>query len=52
MTGALVGGLDASDAYNDKRDGNVHNEVVMNYNAGFQSALAVLSHLKGKGFLI
>jgi hypothetical protein len=52
LTGALVGGPDANDAYNDKRDDFVHNEVAMDYNAGFQSALAALSHLKGKGLLI
>ena len=46
LTGAMVGGPDKSDSYNDKRDDYVHNEVAMDYNAGFQSALAALLHLK------
>ena len=42
----MVGGPDNNDAYNDKRDDYVHNEVAMDYNAGLQSALAGLLHLK------
>jgi endoglucanase len=45
LTGALVGGPDKSDAYTDKRDDYVHNEVACDYNAAFTSALAALSHL-------
>jgi len=43
LTGALVGGPDDKDAYTDKRDDYVHNEVAMDYNAAFQSALAALA---------
>jgi endoglucanase len=43
LTGALVGGPDQSDNYTDKRDDYVHNEVAMDYNAGFQSAAAGLA---------
>jgi hypothetical protein len=50
LTGALVGGPDGNDSYKDARDDFVHNEVAMDYNAGFQSAVAGLAHLKNKGF--
>ena len=40
MVGALVGGPEADDFYEDKRDDYVHNEVACDYNAGFQSAVA------------
>ena len=43
LEGALVGGPDQSDNYNDARDDYVHNEVALDYNAGFQSALAGLT---------
>jgi len=43
LTGALVGGPDKSDMYTDKRDDYVHNEVAMDYNAGFQTAVAALA---------
>jgi endoglucanase len=43
LTGALVGGPDKSDMYTDKRDDYVHNEVAMDYNAGFQTAVAILA---------
>jgi len=46
LTGAVVGGPDKSDAYVDKRDDYVHNEVAMDYNAAFQGTLAALLHLK------
>ncbi len=36
LTDALVGGPDGNDSYKDARDHFVHNEVAMNYNAGFQ----------------
>ncbi len=51
LTGALVGGPDANDSYEDKRDDYVHNEVACDYNAGFQNANAGLLHLKLKGLL-
>lgn len=51
LTGALVGGPDKNDAYSDKRDDYVHNEVACDYNAGFQSSLAGLLHLKNEGLL-
>ena len=50
LTGALVGGPDGKDSYKDARDHFVHNEVAMHYNASFQSVVAILSHLKNKGF--
>ena len=40
LVGALVGGPEADDFYEDKRDDYVHNEVACDYNAGFQSAVA------------
>lgn len=50
LTGALVGGPDKDDKYEDKRDDYIHNEVAMDYNAGFQSAVAALLKLKGSGY--
>merc|ERR1711899_466161 len=38
LKGALVGGPDQSDNYNDDRTNFVSNEVATDYNAGFQSA--------------
>ena len=46
LYGALVGGPDSNDNYNDARDDYVSNEVATDYNAGFQSAVAYLSKLK------
>ena len=40
LTGALVGGPDQNDAYNDVRTDHIKNEVACDYNAGFQSAVA------------
>ena len=40
LVGALVGGPDQNDQYNDARDDYVSNEVATDYNAGFQTALA------------
>lgn len=40
LDGALVGGPDQGDNYNDDRGDYVHNEVACDYNAGFQGALA------------
>lgn len=48
LTGALVGGPDQNDTYQDRRDDYVHNEVVDDYNAGFQSAVAGLIHFQLK----
>jgi len=42
LTGALVGGPDADDNYQDSRLDYVHNEAATDYNAGFQSAVAAL----------
>ena len=40
LKGALVGGPDGNDNYQDSRSDYVKNEVACDYNAGFQSALA------------
>lgn len=40
LYGGLVGGPDQSDNYVDNREDYVMNEVAIDYNAGFQSALA------------
>ena len=40
LYGGLVGGPIYNDGYNDTRQDYVHNEVALDYNAGFQSALA------------
>jgi len=41
LNGALVGGPDKpDDKYNDKRSDYTENEVTLDYNAGFQSAVA------------
>merc|ERR1712109_281814 len=45
LYGALVGGPDQSDNYNDDRNDYISNEVATDYNAGFQSAVAYLSKL-------
>ena len=42
LTGALVGGPDNNDNYNDSRDDFVSNEVATDYNAGLQGALAAM----------
>jgi len=46
LYGALVGGPGIQDDYVDDRDDYVHNEVAIDYNAGFQGALAALQKLK------
>ncbi len=46
LTGAMVGGPGKDDGYTDSRSDYVHNEVACDYNAGFQSAVAALAHLK------
>ena len=40
LTGALVGGPNDKDSYNDARSDYIQNEVATDYNAGFQSATA------------
>jgi endoglucanase len=40
LYGAVVGGPDGSDTYQDQRNNFVQNEVATDYNAGFQGALA------------
>ncbi|XP_071111775.1 endoglucanase-like [Haliotis cracherodii] len=51
LKGALVGGPDDNDSYTDKRSDYVGNEVAVDYNAGFQSAVAGLIHLTASGDL-
>ena len=48
LYGALVGGPDQSDKYDDLRNDYIKNEVATDYNAGFQSAVAgvLQSYLK------
>jgi hypothetical protein len=42
LNGALVGGPDQNDNYNDDRGNYVSNEVATDYNASFQSAMAYM----------
>lgn len=42
LNGALVSGPDANDYYEDLREEYIYNEVTLDYNAGFQSAVAGL----------
>ncbi|KAK7481398.1 hypothetical protein BaRGS_00027354 [Batillaria attramentaria] len=51
LYGGLVGGPDWYDRYNDTREDYVHNEVALDYNAGFQSALAGLVQLRANNEL-
>lgn len=51
LTGALVGGPDVNDSYEDRRDDYIKNEVATDYNAGFQSTLAALNYLQYIGEL-
>ncbi|CAF1081762.1 unnamed protein product [Rotaria sp. Silwood1] len=48
LVGALVGGPDQNDNYDDRRDDYIKNEVATDYNAGFQSAVAGLLHYQLK----
>jgi hypothetical protein len=50
LKGALVSGPDENDHYMDKREEYVYNEVTLDYNAGFQSAVAGLLHLQLEAF--
>ena len=45
LEGAVVGGPDVKDKFNDKRSDYVQNEVSLNYNAGFQGLAAAVLHL-------
>ena len=49
LNGALVGGPKAPDdySYNDARSDYITNEVAIDYNAGFTSALAFLAQQNG-----
>merc|ERR1712150_85777 len=49
LYGALVGGPGDNDDYVDDRKDFIKNEVAMDYNAGFQSAVAGLAELAGDG---
>ncbi|XP_002739247.2 endoglucanase A-like [Saccoglossus kowalevskii] len=51
LYGALVGGPDETDHYRDMRQDYFANEVTLDYNAGFQSAVAGLRHLQLIGVL-
>jgi len=51
INGALVGGPNATDVYSDDRNNHIQNKVAIDYNAGFQSALAGIIHAKLKGLL-
>ena len=42
LYGALVGGPDQWDNYNDDRNDYIANEVACDYNAGFQTALSII----------
>lgn len=46
LYGALVSGPDENDFYQDKREDYIYNEVTLDYNAGFQSAVAGLRWLQ------
>lgn len=46
LYGALVSGPDENDFYEDVRQEYIYNEVTLDYNAGFQSAVAGLRHLQ------
>lgn len=45
ITGGLVGGPEQNEAYTDAQSDYQHNEVALDYNAGFQTAVAGLLHL-------
>ncbi|KAK5637982.1 hypothetical protein RI129_012277 [Pyrocoelia pectoralis] len=48
LYGALVSGPDQNDYYEDVRDEFLYNEVTLDYNAGFQSAVAGLIHYENE----
>lgn len=47
LYGALVGGPDSSDNYNDNIDDYAYTEVAIDYNAGFVGAMAGITHYFG-----
>lgn len=47
LLGALVGGPDADDAFEDKRSDYIKGEVAIDYSSGFTSALAALMETRG-----
>ncbi|GFR70523.1 endoglucanase [Elysia marginata] len=49
LNGALVGGPDSYDNFKDKRSDYIQSEVALDYNAGFQGALAGLNYLLAIG---
>jgi len=49
LNGALVGGPDQGDNYQDSQENFQMNEVAIDYNSGFQGALAALNQLKAAG---
>ncbi|XP_025081069.1 uncharacterized protein LOC112556357 [Pomacea canaliculata] len=49
LVGAIVGGPDLAGKYEDNREDYVKNEVAIDYNSGFQSALAGIVHLQVTG---
>lgn len=51
LFGALVGGPGLDDSYVDDRGDYVKNEVALDYNAGFQSAVAGMISLKNRGLI-
>lgn len=51
LFGALVGGPGLDDSYVDDRLDYVKNEVALDYNAGFQSAIAGMISLRNRGLL-
>ncbi|XP_041360964.1 endoglucanase E-4-like [Gigantopelta aegis] len=51
LYGALVGGPGSQDDYNDVRSDFKKNEVAVDYNSGFQAAVAGLLHLQLNGTL-
>ncbi|CAH1777623.1 unnamed protein product, partial [Owenia fusiformis] len=48
LWGALVGGPDENDAFQDLRNDYVKNEVTTEYNSGFQSAIAGLKYFENR----
>ncbi|XP_077990544.1 endoglucanase E-4-like [Glandiceps talaboti] len=51
LYGALVGGPNSDDSFEDRRTNFAQNSVACDYNAGFQSAIAGLRHLEANGEL-
>ena len=51
LNGALAGGPDRNDFYQDDRNNYQCNEVALDYNAGFQAAVAGIIKAQLKGML-